>query len=126
MSSRKKPQAVETAVIVRHMTGSSNTDISKDLGIARKTVIRILKDSQIHEIMEEGKSGLYQIIPDAVTTYSEAVKTNADRAESFLERMKVLPGKQDNANSATINNFIGIGNLPRLDRKPIQLESAPD
>lgn len=115
-----KSEAVKGAVIAKHVSGSSNSKISRDLGISRPTVIRILSEAEIDSLVQQGRSGLAELVPDAVKKYGGGVKSNVDRAESFLERMKVLPAREAAIGSNTINNFIGIGSLARPDtRKPV-------
>jgi hypothetical protein len=117
-----KPKAVQAAVIAKRVLGDSQRRIAKDLGISRSTVGVILSEAELDQFVQHGKSGLAELIPDAVTTYGSGVKSNVDRAESFLERMRVLPAKESSG-SLTLNNFIGIGNLPRPDaRKPLLSE----
>lgn len=122
----EKSLPVQAMVIAKHLQGESNSQIARDLEIARTTVIKILSQSEIDEFVERGRSGLYELIPQAVKTYGGGVAENVDRAESFLERMKVLPSKVTEANGNTINNFIGIGNLPRPNFGTKRSEAVPE
>jgi len=56
--------------------------IAGDPEISRPTVIRILSETEIDSFVQQGRSGLYEL--------RSGVKENVDRAESFLERLKVL------------------------------------
>jgi len=114
MVKSKKSPAVKAAVVAKHVTGSSNSQIARDLEISRPTVIRILSEAEIDTFVQQGRAGLYDLIPAAVKTYSGGVRANVDRAEDFLERVKVLPRKEESG-SISFNNFIGLGTLPRTD-----------
>lgn len=118
-----KSEAVKGAVIAKHLSGDSNSQIARDLEVSRPTVIRILSEAEIDSFVQGGKASLIELIPTAVKTYGTALGSDPDRAESFLERLKVLPGKESGGN-VTLNNFIGIGSLPRPDSgKPVLAES---
>jgi hypothetical protein len=62
----KKPQAVKNAVLSRYVAGSSKAQIARDLNISEPTVYRILDESEIRQIVEEGHSRAVQLIPKAL------------------------------------------------------------
>lgn len=107
----KKPTAVKNAVIALTVQGNSKTSISNELGITQNTVRRILKESEIEDILGQGRSALYEMIPEAVDRYAKKVKSDPMEAKDFLERVTVLPAKQEQGTriNATQINF---GALP--------------
>lgn len=106
----KKPSAIKNAVIALAVQGNTKTSISESLGITANTVRRILKESEIEDILGQSRSALYEMIPQAVEKYGEKVKSDPMEAKDFLERVTVLPAKQDRPTiSATQINF---GALP--------------
>lgn len=118
-----KSPVVQGAVIAKHLTGASKSQIARDLRIGRNTVYRILSEAEMNTFVEQGKSAMFELIPDAIAAYGTGVKADRVVAESHLERMKVLPVKETSAGGGTINNFIGIGSLARPDtRKPVLAE----
>jgi DNA-binding transcriptional regulator LsrR (DeoR family) len=56
----KKPQAVKNAVLSRYVVGFSKAQIARDLSISEPTVYRILDESEIRQIVEEGHSRAVQ------------------------------------------------------------------
>jgi hypothetical protein len=124
-----KSAPVKAAVIAKHLAGKNNAEIAREVGISRPTIIKILSEAEMGQMATEAKSNLFGAIPDAVRCYSEAVGMDAERAESFLERMKILPGKEPSGGVA-INNFIGLGTLSRTDsvqhRGPVLAQPETD
>jgi DNA-binding transcriptional regulator LsrR (DeoR family) len=100
-----KPAHVKTAVIAKAAIGASKSQIARDLDITRPTVTRILNESEFSNLVEQGKSNLYQMIPEAVDIYGSRVKKNALEAKDFLERVTVLPSRPS---EQTTNNGVQI------------------
>ena len=76
----KKPQAVKNAVLSRYVAGSSKAQIARDLNISEPTVYRILDESEIRQIVEEGHSRAVQLIPKALG----AVEGRLDRGDGRI------------------------------------------
>ena len=113
-----KPQAVKNAVLSRYVTGSSKAAIARDLNLAEATVYRILDESEIRQIVEEGHSRAVQLIPKAL----DAVEGRLDRGDgrigiSVLNGTGVLkPG------GVTVN----IANVGALQWMQLQLQKELD
>jgi hypothetical protein len=76
----RKPQAVKNAVLSRYVAGSSKAQIARDLNISEPTVYRILGESEIRQIVEEGHSRAVQLIPKAL----DAVEGRLDRGDGRI------------------------------------------
>jgi hypothetical protein len=115
----KKPQAVKNAVLSRYVAGSSKAQIARDLNISEPTVYRILDESEIKQIVEEGHSRAVQLIPKAL----DAVEGRLDRGDgrigiSVLNGTGVLkPGG---------NVIINIGNVGAQQWVHLQLQKELD
>jgi predicted transcriptional regulator len=102
----KKKQVVKNAVVAKAIAGESKSKIAEDLGITRNTVRRILNETEINQFVGQGKSTLFELIPQAAEIYAAKVRANPDEAKDFLERVLVLPGKQA-GNDAHIRFSVG-------------------
>lgn len=89
----RQPALVKTAVIAKTALGQPKTKIAEDLGITTPTVRRILDEAEFATLVDEGKSALYESIPEAVQTYLKVVRKKPLEAKDFLERVTVLPAK---------------------------------
>jgi Helix-turn-helix domain of resolvase len=100
----RKPQAVKNAVLSRYVAGTSKAQIARDLNISEPTVYRILDESEIRQIVEEGHSRAVQLIPKAL----DAVEGRLDRGDgrigiSVLNGTGVLkPGGNVTVNIANV------------------------
>lgn len=104
----RKPTAVKTAVIAKTVAGKTKTQIAKELGVTRNTVRRILNESEIDQILGEGKSAIMQLVPHAAKRYGQKVKRSPEEAKDFLERMEVLPARRIEQASGSINFTLGV------------------
>ena len=102
-----KPQAIKTAVVARKVGGESNARISRELGISRNTVQRILSEAELSSLVAKGKGDLYELIPQAVKRYAAKVRANPDEAKDFLERVTALPAKRSDVGGTGIRFSIG-------------------
>lgn len=110
----RQPQLVKTAVIAKKTMGVSNSEIARELGVHRDTVRRVLNEAEYNSLIAQGKSTLFEAIPEAARVYAEKVKADATEAKEFLERITVLPAK---AEAAAVNNGVVI-NLRRDPETP--------
>jgi DNA-binding transcriptional regulator LsrR (DeoR family) len=114
-----KPEVVQAAVIAKRVSGESQRQIAKDLGISRSTVGVILSEAELGQFVDRSKAVIFSALPKIAETYAKGAAESFERSESALERLKVIPTR-DAAGSVNFNNFIGIGNLRRPDdRKPV-------
>ena len=111
-----KPKVVQAAVIAKRISGESQRQIAKDLGISRSTVGVILSEAELGQFIERSKAVIFSALPKIAETYAKGAAESFERAESTLERLKVIPTR-DAGGGLTLNNFIGIGNLPRPDAR---------
>lgn len=78
-----KPTVTKTAVIAKAVVGESNSKIAQDLGISRPTVARILKESEFTNFAAQAKSGVFLLIPKALSAL-EAALDKGDVAEAKM------------------------------------------
>jgi len=115
----RKPQAVKNAVLSGYVAGSSKAQIARDLNISEPTVYRILDESEIRQIVEEGHSRAVQLIPKAL----DAVEGRLDHGDgrigiSVLNGTGVLkPG-----GNVTVN----VANVGVLEWMQLQLQKQLD
>jgi len=72
-TSRKAPQ-VQQAVIAKRLQGDSKRQIARDLDVNRRTVDRILSESQIEEAVAQGRSRLVEMVPKALQLIEIAIE----------------------------------------------------
>jgi predicted transcriptional regulator len=98
-----KSPAVQAAVIAKHMIGESKSQIAEDLGMSRVTVNHILSDSEIANMIAEGKSSIVRLIPKSIKAFERAIdKGKTPEAETILRSTGVFAPEQPNV-SATVN-----------------------
>jgi hypothetical protein len=100
----KAPQ-VQQAVISQRLQGDSKRKIARDLDIDRKTVDRILSESQIEEAVAQGRSRLVELVPKALQVI-----------EAALEQGLQADGVPRNALEAAINVVKGSGTYEERSR----------
>lgn len=101
-----KPPAVQAAVLAKRMNGDSKRQIAEDLEISRNTVTRILTDTELTQVVAEGKTGIYRLIPKAVKAFEHALdKNRTSEAELILRSTGVLPQEQVVGGSSTTVNL---------------------
>jgi len=103
----RKAQVTKTAVVAKAVLGDPIAKIARDLEMSRDTVRRILNESEFATLVNEGKSSLYECIPEAVRIYGSKVATDPVEAKDFLERVTVLPSspKTQSVSSGITLNF---------------------
>lgn len=110
MGTSIKPPSVQAAVVAKSLAGESKSQIAEDLGIARNTVYKILSDAQLSDLVLEGKSGVYGLIPKAVKAFEHALdKHKTPEATLILRATGVLPQEQEGGSGVTLN----FGVMPR-------------
>jgi len=93
MARSRKPQVVKMAVVAKSAMGVSKAQIARELEISRNTVKRILNEAELSSLVDQGKSSLYECIPEAALVYEGKIKSDPAEAKDFLERVTVLPAK---------------------------------
>lgn len=107
-----KPQVTKTAVLAKTMAGESKSQIAEDLGITRDTVRRILNESELANLVAEGKSGVYMLIPKAVKALERALdKGDTSEAKIILRSVNILPSEGDGSSGSAVT--INLGAIPR-------------
>jgi hypothetical protein len=102
----------QAEVLVKHLTGSTKTEIAKDLGMSRNTVVRILDESEIERLHMESKSILLNALPDSANTIARAVRKSPAHAWELLDRTGVMPKRE--GESQHINIGLISEGLPTL------------
>lgn len=104
MATTKSP-IVQAAVIAKHMLGESKAQIADDLGMSRLTVSKILTDAQIATLVNEGKSEVFRMIPEAVAGIRKAIKAGktTEEAQLVLRSTGVLAPEESGAPSVNVN-----------------------
>jgi hypothetical protein len=100
-----KPPAVQALVISKAMNGDSKRQIAEDLGIGRNTVTKILCEAEINRFVNEGKSDLIRMIPEAVAGIRKAIKAGktTEEAQLVLRSTGVIAPEQSGAPSLNVN-----------------------
>lgn len=109
------PLPVQAEVIVKHLAGTSNSQISKDLGMARGTIAKILSEAEISNLVEQSKSILLGALPDSARTIAKAVRKKSSDAWELLDRTGVMP-KSTEANAA-VNLQMNFSDMPNAYAK---------
>lgn len=88
-----KPPAVTSAVLAHRTAGRSKSAISRDLGISRPTVTRILEDSDIDKVLADSRLQCLPVIPHAIKSMDAQIEAgDGDLAHRFLKDFGVLDG----------------------------------
>jgi len=72
------------------------------LEISRNTVERIFSEAEMSTLVQEGKSKLYECIPEAAEIYGSKVKSDPGEAKDFLERGN-RPASKDPAKQCALS-----------------------
>ena len=110
--SRKAP-SLKTAVIVKRSQGQDKTSISKDLGIARNTVTRILEENDVTRDIEANQRVSLGLIPRAIqVAHDRLTKGSENMAIKVLENtIWPLNQKQGKGLGADVQLNLAIQNL---------------
>lgn len=101
-----KPPAVKAAVVAKSMAGESKTQIAEDLGITRNTVYSILNEAQLNDLVLQGKSGLYSLIPKSIRALEKALdRGDTAEAKVILRSVNILPNENGDSTSAVTVNL---------------------
>ena len=89
--------------------------ISKDLGMSRNTITKILDESEIEHITQETKGILLNALPDSARTIAHKVKKNSTDAWELLDRTGVMPKNfgEQSTNIAVGLQFEGLPTLAK-------------
>jgi hypothetical protein len=79
-----KSQAIQNAVIAKHVAGTSKLQISKDLQLAPNTVSSILDLSNVDEVMGDGRLQTLRRVPAALRTLDARLEKNSENAALWL------------------------------------------
>jgi hypothetical protein len=130
-----KSQAIQNAVIAKHIGGTSKLQISKDLQLAPNTVSNILELSNVDEVMADGRLETLKRVPAALRTLDVRLEKNSENAAIWLLDKcfdgKKIAGKQEPGLTLAIQNLMGnvtVQSVAQDQQKPLDVkpvESAP-
>lgn len=83
----RKSSSVVAAVIAKKALGESNSQIARDLGIDRGTVVDILDSSDFPQAVDEGRIRVHRMVPKAC----DAVESALERGNGYIA-LKILQG----------------------------------
>lgn len=107
-----KPPAVQAAVVAKSIAGESKSQIAEDLGIARNTVTQILSDAELNDLVLQGKTGIYRLIPKSVRALEMALdKGDTGEAKIILRSVKILQNEAEMSAGMSVN--VNLGSIPR-------------
>jgi len=120
--SRKAP-AVKTAVLAKRVQGQSITNIANDLGITRNTTRAIIDESNLDQLMEDGRIQTLNRVPAALKTLDVRLEKNSENAALWLLDKcfdsKQVASKPDPA--LVLNIQALMGNVTVQSRQPQQV-----
>ena len=117
MARSRKPQVVKMAVVAKSAMGVSKAQIARELEISRNTVKRILNEAELSSLVDQGKSSLYECIPEAALVYEGKIKSDPAEAKDFLERVTVLPAKPQPASTSFAQQIFVNPHIDKLKRQ---------
>ncbi len=125
--SRKAP-AIKTQVIIRRSQGEDKTRISKDLGIARNTVTRILDESNVEQTIEANRAASLGLIPAAIRVAEHRLSQNSENMAIKVLENTIWPLNAKQSKSPDIGLTVAIQNLmqvqaPQLDKPAIDVKA---
>jgi len=82
-STRKAP-AIKNAVVARRLSGEPISKIAKDVGLAVNTVKSIINLTDVDKMMEDGRAGAMNRIPQALKTLDVRLEKNSESAAIWL------------------------------------------
>lgn len=74
------PPSVKTEVVARRVQHQRITTIANEVGITRPTVYKILKESNIDELLESGRLGIARLIPKAIDVVDQRLTKGSESA----------------------------------------------
>lgn len=80
MPTKKAPQ-VQQAIIAKRLGGDSKRKIARDLDVNRKTVDRILSESQVEAAVAQGRTQLVEMVPRAMQLIQKAIDEGLEADE---------------------------------------------
>lgn len=94
---------LQAAVLSKYTAGESKVQIAQDLGMHRNTVASILADSEIQQIVMEGRSACVQRIPKSIKVIDQRLRKGSETAAlAILRGTNVLMNQQVTANQTNI------------------------
>lgn len=82
-SSRKSP-AIKNEIVARRLMGQNKTQIARDLGIAKNTVSSVIELNDVDRMLEDGRIGTMQRVPEALKTLDVRLEKNSESAALWL------------------------------------------
>jgi hypothetical protein len=118
-TTRKAP-AIQTQVVARRMAGQPNSKIAKDLGMGVNTVKSIINLTDVDRMMQDGRIGAMERVPQALKTLDVRLEKNSESAAIWLldkcfENEK--PNGKRMSGDVTLNQTLQV--LLRSEDKPI-------
>jgi hypothetical protein len=77
----KKAPQVQQAIIAKRLGGDSKRKIARDLDVNRKTVDRILCESQVEAAVAQGRTQLVEMVPRAMQLIQKAIDEGLEADE---------------------------------------------
>lgn len=82
--SSRKPPAVRNEIVARRIAGQTKSQISRDLGVSINTVSSIIELSDVDKLMQDGRLGAMQRVPEALKTLDVRLEKNSESAALWL------------------------------------------
>jgi hypothetical protein len=125
-----KSQAIQNAVIAKHIGGTSKLQISKDLQLAPNTVTSILDLSNVDEVMADGRLATLKRVPAALKTLDIRLEKNSENAAIWLLDKcfdaKNASRKPEPGLTLAIQNLMGNVTVQSKETTPVKQETAID
>ena len=86
MARSRKPQVVKMAVVAKSALGVSKAQTARELGISHDTMRRILSESELASLVDEGRRSLYECIPEAAQVLASKGYPKAQKILEHLNR----------------------------------------
>ncbi len=91
------PRAKQTRVIAASLAGKSKSQISREEGLKRDTVARILSQPEVEQLRESYRQQLLDLVPDSVGLLGDKLLTKAGKRRKSADwrmAIEILKGSQ--------------------------------
>lgn len=111
--SAETSEPVKARVIAARLEGDTKLQISKDLGLSKPTVYKILSEAQVDRIAAETRCELISGTLGAAKRIVKDAKKNTGTAFEYLDRMGILTKRAESTGS-NVNIGVNFEGLPGL------------
>jgi hypothetical protein len=107
-SPSRLPRSTQTRVVVASAAGRTQREISRELGLSRNTVARVLSQAEHQEMLGLFRDQLLNLVPEALRVAKRRLRQNSEKmATEVLKGTQVMVVRTEQDVHHRINEFEG-------------------